>query len=104
MNADEAPRDITPQDLAVLTDAVAKYFPGANGEVVRAETCLFTNTSDEHFVIGWIPDTPNVLMAGGCSGHAFKFCSVIGEVLSDLAIQGTSPFDTTLFDPGRTRP
>ena len=102
VNPDEAPRDVTPQDLAVLMDAVAKYFPGANGEVMRAETCLFTNTPDEHFAIGRVPGTSNVLMAGGCSGHAFKFCSVIGEVLGDLALRGTSAFDLTLFDPGRT--
>jgi sarcosine oxidase len=88
----------------VLTEAVTKYFPGADGDVVRAETCLFTNTADEHFVIGFLPGLPNVLMAGGCSGHAFKFCSVIGEVVGDLAMHGTSAFDLTLFDPARTRP
>lgn len=100
---DRASQVITPEDVAILTDTVAKYFPGANGAVVRAETCLFTNTADEHFVIGSIPGSSNVVMAGGCSGHAFKFCSVIGEVLGDLVTQSVSPFDMTLFDPARPR-
>ena len=47
--------------------------------------CLFTNTPDEHFILDRHSEFPQVLLASPCSGHGYKFCSVIGEVLADLA-------------------
>ncbi len=49
---------------------------------------MYTNTPDEHFWIDRHPDQPRVLIASPCSGHGFKFSSVIGEVLADLLING----------------
>jgi sarcosine oxidase len=60
-------------------------------------TCLFTNTPDEHFVIDVHPACPQVLIAGGFSGHGYKFCSVVGEILADLAESGTTQHDIALF-------
>ena len=48
-------------------------------------TCMFTNTVDEHFVIDRHPACPQVILASPCSGHGYKFCSVIGEILAELA-------------------
>jgi sarcosine oxidase len=48
-------------------------------------SCFFTNTPDEHFIIDFHPDHPQVILASPCSGHGYKFCSVIGEILADLA-------------------
>jgi glycine/D-amino acid oxidase-like deaminating enzyme len=45
--------------------------------------CMFTNTSDNHFVIDLHPDYPQVSFASPCSGHGFKFASVIGEIMAD---------------------
>ena len=64
---------------------VAKYFPDANGPVLSMKVCMFTNTPDEHFIIDAVPGAPNVYVAAGFSGHGFKFCSVIGEIMADLA-------------------
>jgi sarcosine oxidase len=47
--------------------------------------CMFTNTPDEHFVLDHHPDHRQVVLASPCSGHGYKFCSVIGEILADLA-------------------
>jgi sarcosine oxidase len=58
-------------------------------------------TPDQHFVIGEYPGHPQVKIAAGFSGHGFKFCTVVGEVLADLAIAGRTRFDIGLFDPRR---
>ena len=85
------------EDEAVLRDAVRRYFPEANGPTLAMKTCLFTNTPDEHFVIDRLPHAPNVALAAGFSGHGFKFCSVVGEILADLALDGGTRHDLSLF-------
>jgi sarcosine oxidase len=52
------------------------------------KTCLFENSPDEHFILDTLPDAPQVVVGGGFSGHGFKFCSVVGEILADLATDG----------------
>jgi len=61
------------------------------------KTCMFTNSPDEHFIIDRHPTVPQVVLAGGFSGHGFKFCSVVGEMLAELALEGQSRWDLTLF-------
>jgi sarcosine oxidase len=73
-------------------------FPDADGPTLRLATCLFTNTPDEHFVIDTISGAPEVVVASPCSGHGFKFASVIGEALADLATKGDSKLDLSLFN------
>jgi len=86
------------EDERVLRAAVSRYFPDADGPRQAAETCLFTNTPDEHFLIG---SQDAISYAAGFSGHGFKFCSVVGEILADLALDGATKHDISLFDPGR---
>ena len=85
------------EDEAVLRTFVQRYFPHADGPTLSMRTCLFTNTPDEHFVIDVHPAYPQVLIAGGFSGHGYKFCSVVGEILADLAEGGTTQHDIALF-------
>ena len=58
---------------------------------------MFTNSPDEHFIIGLHPELPQVSLAAGFSGHGFKFASVIGEIMADLAVEGTTRHDIGLF-------
>jgi sarcosine oxidase len=58
---------------------------------------LFTNTADEHFIIDALPQEPGVFVAGGFSGHGYKFCSVVGEILADLALDGVTRHDIARF-------
>ena len=94
---DAVDRTCGPEDEAVLREAVARYFPSANGPLLRFSVCLFTNTSDGHFVIDRDPHAPEVLLVSPCSGHGFKFCSVIGEIVADLVQGGTTRHDISLF-------
>jgi sarcosine oxidase len=94
-------RDIDADDEALLRRYVSRYLPRANGELARAETCLFTNSPDEHFIIDLVGAMPGLVVAAGFSGHGFKFCSVVGEILADLAIDGRTRHDISLFALGR---
>ena len=87
---DSVDRTCSPEDEAALRDGIAHYFPDANGPTASMSTCLFTNTPDEHFIIDRLPDHPEVVIAGGFSGHGFKFCSVVGEMAADLALDPAS--------------
>ncbi|GAB3126087.1 hypothetical protein GCM10027289_01340 [Tsukamurella serpentis] len=65
---------------------------------------MYTTTPDQHFVIGAHPQAPNVFVACGFSGHGFKFTPVVGEILSDLALEGATRHPIGMFDPLRFAP
>ena len=58
------------------------------GETLHAETCLYTNTPDEHFVLGPLPGHANVVVGSACSGHGFKFGPLTGRILAELVLEG----------------
>ncbi len=62
----------------------------ANGERRDAKVCMYTNTHDANFIVDRLPDDPNVVVASACSGHGFKFSSVIGEIVADLVLDGAT--------------
>ena len=95
--ADGLDRECRDEDEAALRQAVARYFPDANGPVMSMRACMFTNSPDEHFIIDALPGAPNVHVAAGFSGHGFKFSSVVGEIMADLATRGETPHDISLF-------
>jgi monomeric sarcosine oxidase len=98
---DHLRRTVDPSEAVPLREFLSPRLPGMPGELVRAVPCMYTNTADEHFVVGLHPAHPNVVVAAGFSGHGFKFVPVIGEILADLAIDGGTRFDIGLFDPDR---
>ena len=76
---------------------VRKHLPDADGPLRAAVVCMYTNTPDHHFFMDRHPAHPQMLIASPCSGHGFKFSSVIGEVLADLMTNAQSRFDLGLF-------
>ena len=95
--ADGLDRECGDEDEAVLRQAVARYFPDANGPAMSLRACMFTNTPDEHFLIDALPGAPNVYVAAGFSGHGFKFSSVVGEIMADVSTRGETGHDISLF-------
>jgi sarcosine oxidase len=87
---DAIDRECNAEDEAVLREGLSRYFPDADGPTLAMKVCLFTNTSDEHFILDRHPDHPEVAIAAGFSGHGFKFCSVVGEIMADLVATGTT--------------
>ena len=94
-------REIHGADLQQIVDRLKVRMPALDGEVVRAKTCLYTMSPDEHFVIGPHPQFASCSVACGFSGHGFKFAGVVGEILADLAISGSTPHPIGLFSPRR---
>jgi sarcosine oxidase len=94
-------RTPTQRQLDMLTSALAKYIPDAAGEPLSVKGCIYTVTPDEHFVIDRIPGVPQVVFASCCSGHGYKFASVIGEIMADMATGKTPAFDLSMFSLDR---
>lgn len=84
-------------DEEILRAFVSRYTPAANGPALALRTCIFTNSPDEHFIIDTLPGDDRVILCSPCSGHGYKFCSVAGEILADLAIDGSTRHDLSLF-------
>ena len=101
IDPDFAIKTVNSEDEAVLRSAVERYFPKANGTTMTLKTCMFTNTPDEHFIVDLLPANPQVAVAAGFSGHGFKFASVIGEILADLAINGETAHNIDLLKIAR---
>ena len=101
VDPDEIDRDPNARDEALLRDFTEKYFPDAAGATSSMKVCMFTNSPDEHFIIDTLPDSPQVVVAAGFSGHGFKFSSVVGEILADLAVDGATRHDIGMFKLAR---
>lgn len=101
VDPDDFDRSPSQTDEQVLRGFLAEYFSDAAGPTMKLETCLYTNSPDGHFLIDTHPEYPEVVVAAGFSGHGFKFCSVVGEILADLTISGETPHDIELFRWGR---
>jgi sarcosine oxidase len=99
--ADRLDRTLRASDEQVVRRFVRAYLPEADGPLVAAHVCMYTNTPDRHFVVGPHPAYDSVVVAGGFSGHGFKFAPVIGEIIADLVTTGETSHNIELFDPSR---
>jgi sarcosine oxidase len=70
---------------------------GLTGEVSEAVSCRYTMTPDEDFLIDRHPEHRQIVLASPCSGHGFKFGSVIGQILAELALRGETSHDIARF-------
>jgi sarcosine oxidase len=96
-------RAISPDEVEPLRAALRPVLPRlAEAPVRESATCIFTNTSDEDFLIDFHPAYRQVLISSPCSGHGFKFSSAIGELQADLITTGKTRFDISPFRLDRT--
>jgi sarcosine oxidase len=96
VTADTRDFEPEPENLRGVEAFLSRYIPGALGPIIHTKTCLYTLTPDRDFVIDTVPGHENVVVAIG-AGHAFKFASQIGRLLSELALNGTSTIDLSSF-------
>jgi sarcosine oxidase len=80
---------------------LVEHIPSASGARRRSSVCIYTLSPDRHFIIDLHPEYRQVALAAGFSGHGFKFASVVGEVLADLAERGTTELPVEMFRIGR---
>lgn len=91
-------RSFTPNPAALqrVMAFMQQVLPTALGDILYTKTCLYTLTPDRDFVVDTVPEHPNVVVAVG-AGHAFKFASVLGKILSELAIDGKTASNVEPF-------
>ena len=101
---DALDREIHDDEVARLADHLSTRLPTLPGRHLRGVACMYTTTPDQHFVIARHPGHATVTVAAGFSGHGFKFAPVVGEILADLALDGSTRHPISLFTPSRFHP
>src|ERR1043166_2483670 len=79
-----ANREVSAEEIDSVHELIKPFLPTLSAKALNAVACLYTNMPDENFLIDWLPGTPEVLVCSPCSGHGFKFSSVVGEIVADL--------------------
>jgi sarcosine oxidase len=101
VSPDKMDRACHPRDESLLRTFAERYFPDAVGPTMSLKTCIFTNTPDEHFILDLHPQYPQVAIASPCSGHGFKFCSVVGEIMADFVERGETRHEISIHGLAR---
>jgi sarcosine oxidase len=98
---DELNRTPTPADEAECLPFLDRYLPAVIGPARGSRVCMYTMTPDRNFILDQHPYHASVIIAAGFSGHGFKFASVVGEILADLAEKGRTDLPIEPFRIGR---
>ncbi|NXF99556.1 SOX oxidase, partial [Sakesphorus luctuosus] len=101
---DQTPSGASRPDIALLSSFISSYLPGLETQPAVMETCLYTNTPDEDFILDRHPKFSNIIIGAGFSGHGFKLAPVVGKLLCELSLgeepsYSMAPFTITRF-PG----
>jgi len=94
---EKIPREVNEDEIQTMRSLLRRFLPPADGVLKSTVVCIYTNTPDEHFILDYHPAHPQVLVASPCSGHGFKFSSVIGELAAILLADQKPSFDLSLF-------
>jgi glycine/D-amino acid oxidase-like deaminating enzyme len=88
---------VVPAERVVAPRAhLERRFPALRGApLLESFVCQYENSPDEHLILDRLPGTENVWIAGGGSGHGFKFCPAVGEMMAH-AIVGKTPLPAAL--------
>ena len=84
-----------------IRDFSCQYIRGAAGTLISTRRCLYTLTPDKHFIVDRHPNYNHIVFGAGFSGHGFKFATLIGKILAQLALEGTTQYDLSLFKLAR---
>ena len=97
VDADGLRLPVNDRDVVILRSFLARRVPQLDGEPLRTEGCIYTNLPDNHFLIDWLPNDSRILVASVCSGHGFKFASVIGEIIGEMMVSGQTQQNVSRF-------
>lgn len=98
---DNTNREVEPEYIAEVRAFLQRHIPQGDGPVKETRVCLYTMTPDKHFILDRHPAHPHITIGAGFSGHGFKFGNLTGQILADLALEGTTAHDISLFTLGR---
>jgi sarcosine oxidase len=98
---DKTMREVGEDDVAQVREFNSRRLKKLSAKPLRAMTCIYTNTPDMNFAIGRHPKDAKAYIVSACSGHGFKFASVLGEVVADWATGVDPGHDVSFLDLGR---
>jgi sarcosine oxidase len=102
VDPDHVERHTLPDEDAQAADLLRRFLPHANGQLRESQVCFYTNTPDRHFIIDRHPaHGEHVVVLSACSGHGFKFATVIGEIAAEIVTTGSARHDLSMFGMGR---
>jgi sarcosine oxidase len=84
----DSARKPTADDESALRSDLARILAVPIGDLLESESCLYTMTPTEDFIVDCWPGDPRVVFASACSGHGFKFAPLTGRILAELALRG----------------
>lgn len=96
IHPDSLSKEVYENEIEQMKNILDEYF-NVNTTFNFSDVCMYTNTPDEHFIIDYYPSNKNVIIASPCSGHGFKFSSVIGKMLCNMATEKPLQFDISPF-------
>ncbi|KAM6931581.1 peroxisomal sarcosine oxidase isoform 1-T1 [Lycodopsis pacificus] len=94
---DERDKQTDWSDMDILQRIIARCFPGLVPEPAVVESCMYTMTPDQHFVLDRHPSHSNIVFGAGFSGHGFKFGPIIGKLLCELILGEVPSYDLSPF-------
>jgi sarcosine oxidase len=100
---EELDREIGTGERDELRTALECWMPGSTASYLAGKVCMYSLTPDKNFVIGALAENERVVVAGGFSGHGFKFASVVGEIVGDVIADGGTRHDIAFLSPQRFR-
>lgn len=92
---------LDPAEQTTIETWIDSHLPAVSRRRTDHAVCLYTMSPDGHFLVGLHPEYPQVAIAAGFSGHGYKFASVVGEILADLAIEGQTQHPIGFLSPQR---
>jgi sarcosine oxidase len=87
----ELDRTVQPAELDTFTELLADYLPDLWPDPVRLAVFMEGYTESSRPLIGPLPDSPDIVLLAGFSGHGFKLSPAIGDIAADLALTGETP-------------
>lgn len=83
-------RSLDREEQVQIATFLGEFLPEVTSEATDHTVCLYTMSADEHFIVDRHPGHDQVVFAAGLSGHGFKFATVLGKILAELATDGTT--------------
>lgn len=87
-------------ETELLAEFLRKHLPGAVGPELYSRTCVYDMPPDRDFILDYAPGHPRIVIGMG-AGHAAKFASLLGKILTDLILDGRTEYPIEAFRADR---
>jgi sarcosine oxidase/L-pipecolate oxidase len=115
-NRDDVDEEIQKKYVRAMSDYIKEHMPGLHASPSITESCIYTLTPDENFILDAHPKYNNIIIGAGFSGkksnsshplclrlfcfllgHGFKLAPIVGRILTELCIGKSSKYDLAPF-------